>query len=240
MTIYQIKLLDRQIVAEGTMAFIFEKPKDFTFKAGQFGDFTLLNPEETDEEGNTRAFSLTNPPYANDLMVATRMRDTAFKRVLKTLPIGTELKLDAPYGSFTLHNNKAIPAVFLTGGIGITPVRSIVTQATEDKLPHQIYLFYSNNRPEDTAFLEELKSLEKGNSYYKFISTMTVMEKSKQPWTGEKGFINREMLEKYIKDLTTPIYYISGPATMVAAMRKMLNEADINDDNIRTEEFSGY
>ncbi|MDF1929995.1 FAD-dependent oxidoreductase [Legionella pneumophila] len=161
MTIYQIKLLDRQIVAEGTMAFIFEKPKDFTFKAGQFGDFTLLNPEETDEEGNTRAFSLTNPPYANDLMVATRMRDTAFKRVLKTLPIGTELKLDAPYGSFTLHNNKAIPAVFLTGGIGITPVRSIVTQATEDKLPHQIYLFYSNNRPEDTAFLEELKSLEK-------------------------------------------------------------------------------
>lgn len=240
MTIYQIKLLDRQIVAEGTMAFIFEKPKDFTFKAGQFGDFTLLNPEETDEEGNTRAFSLTNPPYANDLMVATRMRDTAFKRILKTLPIGTELKLDAPYGSFTLHNNKAIPAVFLTGGIGITPVRSIVTQATKDKLPHQIYLFYSNNRPEDTAFLEELKSLEKRNSYYKFISTMTAMEKSKQPWTGEKGFINREMLEKYIKDLTTPIYYISGPATMVAAMRKMLNEADINDDNIRTEEFSGY
>lgn len=240
MTIYQIKLLDRQIVAEGTMAFIFEKPKDFNFKAGQFGDFTLLNPEETDEEGNTRAFSLTNPPYANDLMVATRMRDTAFKRVLKTLPIGTELKLDAPYGSFTLHNNKAIPAVFLTGGIGITPVRSIVTQATKDKLPHQIYLFYSNNRPEDTAFLEELKSLEKRNSYYKFISTMTAMEKSKQPWTGEKGFINREMLEKYIKDLTTAIYYISGPATMVAAMRKMLNEADINDDNIRTEEFSGY
>lgn len=240
MTINQIKLLDRQIVAEGTMAFIFEKPKDFTFKAGQFGDFTLLNPEETDEEGNTRAFSLTNPSYANDLMVATRMRDTAFKRVLKTLPIGTELKLDAPYGSFTLHNNKAIPAVFLTGGIGITPVRSIVTQATKDKLPHQIYLFYSNNRPEDTAFLEELKSLEKRNSYYKFISTMTAMEKSKQPWTGEKGFINREMLEKYIKDLTTPIYYISGPATMVAAMRKMLNEADINDDNIRTEEFSGY
>ncbi|ARM33610.1 FAD-dependent oxidoreductase [Legionella longbeachae] len=240
MAIYQIKLIDRQIVAEGTMAFTFEKPKDFTFKAGQFGDFTLLNPKETDEEGNIRAFSLTNPPYANDLMVATRMRDTAFKRVLKTLPLGTELKLDAPSGSFTLHNNKAIPAVFLTGGIGITPVRSIVTQASKDKLPHQIYLFYSNNRPEDTAFLEELKSLEKKNSHYKFIPTMTAMEKSKQPWTGEKGFINREMLEKYIKDLTTPIYYISGPATMVAAMRKMLNEAEINDDNIRTEEFSGY
>jgi len=102
------------------MAFIFEKPKDFTFKAGQFGDFTLFNPQETDEEGNTRGFSLTNPPYASDLMVATRMRDTAFKRVLKTLPLGTELKLDAPYGSFTLHNNKEIPAVFLTGGIGIT------------------------------------------------------------------------------------------------------------------------
>lgn len=240
MPIYNIKLIGKKDVAEGTMAFIFEKPDGFIYKAGQFGDFTLINPKETDAEGNIRSFSLTNPPSAKDLMVTTRMRNTAFKRVLKNLPLDTELKFDAPYGSFTLHNNKEISAVFLTGGIGITPVRSIIMQATKDKLPHQIFLFYSNHKPEDTAFLDELTSLENENLHYKFIPTMTNMDKSKQDWKGETGFINKEMLTKYIKDLTKPIYYISGPPAMVAAMRKMLTEAGIDDDNIRTEEFSGY
>lgn len=240
MSIYEIKLLDRQIVAEGTMSFTFEKPKNFTFKSGQWGDFTLLNPKETDAEGNTRGFSLVSTSDEDKIVVATRMRNTAFKRVLKELPLGTILKFEAPGGSFTLHNNKEIPAVFLTGGIGITPVKSIITQATKDKRPHKIYLFYSNNRPEDTTFLNELIALEKENNYFKFIPTMTAMEKSKQSWSGEIGYINKEMLQKYINDLTKPIYYISGPAAMVVAMRKMLNEANINDDNIRTEEFSGY
>lgn len=240
MTICNIKLIDRKEVAENTMAFLFEKPEGFIYKAGQFADFTLIDPKETDAEGNVRGFSLSNPPYAKEIMITTRMRDTAFKRVLKTLPLGTELKFDAAYGSFTLHNNKDIPAVYLTGGIGITPVRSIVMQAAKDKLPHQIFLFYSNHRPEDTAFLDELKTLEKENPNYHFIPTMTDVDQLKQEWHGEKGYINKMMLEKYIKDLSQPIYYISGPAAMVAAMRKMLNEAGVNDDNIRTEEFSGY
>src|SRR5690348_10544977 len=101
--IANVKPIKKEEVANETMAFHFEKPKDFTFKAGQFGDFTLLNPSETDEEGNIRGFSLSHAPYEEDLMIATRMRDTAFKRVLKNLPLGTEVKLDAPYGNFVLH-----------------------------------------------------------------------------------------------------------------------------------------
>jgi ferredoxin-NADP reductase len=129
MPIYKTILRRKEEVADGTIAFHFEKPGGFTFKAGQFGDFTLINPVETDAEGNTRGFSLASAPYEADLMFATRMRDSAFKRVLKTMAAGTEVSLDAPYGSFTLHNNWRIPAVFLTGGIGVTPVRSIVLQS---------------------------------------------------------------------------------------------------------------
>jgi hypothetical protein len=95
-------------------------------------------------------------PYKDDLMLATRMRDTAFKRVLRTMELSTELTLDAPYGSFTLHNNTQIPAVFLTGGIGVTPVRSIVLQAIHDNVPHRIVVFDSNRMPEDAAFLDQL------------------------------------------------------------------------------------
>ena len=240
MPIYKTILRRKEDIADGTMAFHFEKPEGFAFKAGQFGDFTLINPVETDAEGNIRGFSLASAPYEADLMFATRMRDTAFKRVLKTMEIGTEVSLDAPYGSFTLHNNSKIPAVFLTGGIGVTPVRSIVLQAAHDNLPHKIFLFDSNRRPEDAAFLNELMEAQEKNPNYTFIGTMTEMEKSSQDWDGETGYITKPMLVKYVGDLTLPIYYIAGPAAMVTAMRKALNEAGVDDDNIRTEEFSGY
>jgi ferredoxin-NADP reductase len=173
-------------------------------------------------------------------MFATRMRDTAFKRVLRTMEPGAELMLDGPYGSFTLHNNASTPAVFLSGGIGVTPVRSIVLQAAHAKLPHKIFLFDSNNRPEDAAFLDELTEAHEVNQNYTFIGTMTQMNKSSLAWHGETGYINRAMLLKYINDLALPIYYVAGPQAMVKAMREILNEAGVNDDNIRTEEFTGY
>jgi ferredoxin-NADP reductase len=81
MAIHMVKLIEREAVADGTMAFHFEKPAGFLYRAGQFADFTLINPPETDTEGNTRGFSLASAPYEKDLQIATRMRDTAFKQV---------------------------------------------------------------------------------------------------------------------------------------------------------------
>jgi ferredoxin-NADP reductase len=238
MAILNIKLIKKEVVADGTMAFYFEKPSGFEFKAGQFGDFTLINPPETDEEGNTRGFSLAHAPYEKDLMIATRMRNTAFKRVLKYLPLGTELKFDGPYGDFVLHKTATTPAVFLTGGIGITTVRSIIAQATKDKLPHRIALFYSNKTSEDTAFLDDLKSFASENPQFTFVPVMT--RATAEEWSGENGHVTKEMLSKYVKDLNTPIYYLSGPASMVKAMRQILTDTQVNEDNIRTEEYSGY
>jgi len=120
-------LRKREQIAEGTIAFHFEKPAGFEFRAGQFLDWTLINPPETDAEGNTRAFSIVSAPFESDV-IATRMRDTAFKRVLRSMPLGTEVKIDGPSGSFTLHKNSAKPAVFLAGGIGITPFVSMVAK----------------------------------------------------------------------------------------------------------------
>jgi ferredoxin-NADP reductase len=130
--------------------------------------------------------------------------------------------------------------VFLAGGIGITPFRSILFRAAKEKLPHRIILFYSNRRPEDAPFLEELQALGKENPNYRLIATMTGMGKSHQPWHGETGQINKEMLAKYVKDAVSPIYYIAGPPEMVKGLHTMINEAGVDDDNIRAEEFAGY
>jgi len=168
------------------------------------------------------------------------MRDTAFKRTLKTLLLGSTVKIEGPFGNSTLHNNAAKTAVLLAGGIGITPFRSMVVRAAREKLPHRIFLFFSNRRPEDAPFLEELRAAEKDNPNYKLIATMTEMEKSKRPWHGETGLVNAGMLSKYLKDAQSPVYYIAGPPAMVKAMRDILSKQSVDDDDIRTEEFSGY
>jgi ferredoxin-NADP reductase len=221
------------------MAFHFYRPADFQFKAGQYMNVTLVEPPETDAEGNTRSFSIASAPFETDLTVATRMRDTAFKRVLKAMPPGSEVSIAGPFGSFTLRQNSR-PAAFLAGGIGVTPFRSILLQAAREKLPRRLFLFYSNRRPEDAPFLEELLVLEAKTDGVRVIGTMTDMQKSRRPWQGEIGYITREILAKYVGDLAVPIYYSAGPPGLVAAMQKMLSEAGINDDDILTEEFAGY
>jgi len=235
-----VRFIKSEEVAEGTRAFHFEKPAGFEYKAGQTLDLTIPNPPETDAEGNTRAFSIAHAPHEGDLMIATRMRDTAFKRVLGKLEAGAPLEIDGPFGSFTLHNDTKKAAVFLTGGIGVTPIRAILFDAKERKLAHRILVFYSNRRPEDAAFLSELTALVKDMPTVTFVPTMTDMEKSAQPWSGATGYVTKEMILKELPDVSNAIFYLDGPASMVAAMRKILSEMQVDDDNIRTEEFAGY
>ena len=234
------KLAYRQEIAEGTMAFHFEKPPGWTFEAGQAIDITLLAPSETDAEGNTRTFTIASAPYEKSVMVATRMRDTAFKRMLKVMPVGTAVQMEGPAGDLTLTRDAAHTAVFLCGGIGITPFRSIAFGAAKEHFPHRIFLFYSNRRPEDAAFLAELQALEKQNPNYRLIASMTGMEKSHRPWHGETGMINKEMLVRYLKDASPPVYYIAGPPRMVKGLHTMIKESGFDERDIRTEEFSGY
>lgn len=235
-----IRLTKREDVAEGTMAFYFSRPSGFEFRAGQAIDLTLIDPPKTDAEGDVRTFTIASAPFQEHLMIATRMRTSAFKQVLRDAPAGLELKMDGPSGSFNLHNNEAKPAVFLAGGIGITPFLSIVRQASKDGQRRSLYLFYSNRRPEDSAFLGEFGEASTHASGFHFIPTMTAMEKSRQQWTGETGLIDRGTLLRHIPELQGPIYYLAGPPAMVTAMRHMLISAAVDEDDIRTEEFSGY
>jgi len=241
---FEIALKGKKQIAEGTIAFIFEKPEGFVFKAGQHLRMTLINPPETDAEGGSRFFSLASTPQNPDIVIAVRMRDTAFKRVLKNMRIGEkvliQIMLDVPHGAFALHNDPSKPAVFIVGGIGIVPAYSMIKDATEKKLPHKLFLFYSNRRPEDASFLEDLQKLAEQNLSFKLIATMTKAEKLSKPWKGEVGFIDNAMLTKYVDDLKSPIYYISGLPEMVSAMKKMLADSGVGEDSINAEEFTGF
>lgn len=238
--IVKTKIVRREMVAEETMSFYFEKPEGFVFKAGQYVDLTLIDPPETDREGNSRSLSIASAPFESDFMITTRLRDSSFKRTLRDQFSNIDIKIDGPFGSFTLQKNTERPAVFLMGGIGITPARSIILQATQELLSHRIYLFYSNRRPEDAVFLEDFRMAAEKNKNFTFIPTMTNLEGSQMPWEGERGYIDQELLQKYLPDSKSPIYYTAGPIAMVNAMREILNTAGIDDDDIRSEEFAGY
>lgn len=236
---YKTELLDKKLIVHETMAFWFKKPEGFIFRSGQTIDVTLLDPSETDKKGNTRIFSIVSSPSEPYLMVATRLRKSALKHTLKEMAIGSTVEIVGPFGSFFLHQNTAKEAVFLVGGVGITPFMSIIKDATERSLPHRMTLLYSNHRPEDALFLSELTALKEQNQNFTFVPTMTANDAS-YTWSGERGHISKEMLEKHVSQNGNTIYYSAGPEQMVTAMRKLLVEMGVSEDDIRTEEFSGY
>jgi ferredoxin-NADP reductase len=229
----------RDAVAERTMAFHFDKPAGFQFLAGQSVDLTLLTPPETDPEGDTRTFTIASAPRDDEIVIATRLRDTAFKRVLASVPLGTAVKAEGPAGSFTLHQDASSPAVFLAGGIGITPFRSMIREAAATQSAREMWLFYSNSRPEDAAFLDELQHLADTRPSLHFIPTMTDMATSHRPWHGDTRLIDGEMVGRRLS-ISGPKYYVAGPPAMVKAMLTILTSAHVADLDIRTDEFAGY
>jgi ferredoxin-NADP reductase len=237
---YQVRLQRRDEIAAGTMAFHFEKPAGFAFEPGQAIDVVLIEPPTADPSSARHTFSIVSAPFEGELVVATRMRDSAFKRALKSLPIGAPARIEGPSGSFQLRCDPARPAVFIAGGIGITPFVSILRQAAQEHSPRRLALIYSNRRPEDTAFLTELQDLEERNRNFRLFATMTQMDKSARPWGGETSLVDAELLQRCVGALGAAIYYVVGPPAMVEAMRQTLGRTGVAEDDIRSEEFYGY
>jgi ferredoxin-NADP reductase len=217
-------LIGREEVAAGTMAFHLSRPGGFAFQAGQSVTVSLPDPAS-----GQRIFSLASAPFESELMFATRMRDaSAFKQALKAVPTGTSLRLRGPRGAMTLHEDDSRAAVFIAGGIGITPFRSIVRQAVHERRPLPLFLLYSNRRPQDAAFLSELRDMAPQG--LRLLARMTDAE----------GFVDAPTLGRFAADAPAPVYYLAGPPAMVNAMKAILRGASVADADVRSEQFYGY
>lgn len=239
MSTHETVLARREGIAAGTMAFYFAKPEGFQFKAGQAIDL-ILDGEDAAMQGARHTFSLINSPSSAELAIATRIRDTAYKQALRSLPVSARVHIEGPFGSLTLHNNRTRPAVLIAGGIGITPFISILRQAAEEKTAHRLVLLYANRRPEEAAFLTELQQLERENRNFRFMPLMTQAHTSAQSWPGARGHIDAVVLKGIADEWPASIWYVAGPPAMVEGMRRSLTEARVDPDDVRTEEFHGY
>ena len=227
-------LRSRETVAEGTVAFHFDKPEGFHFKPGQAIDLVL---------GELRhAYSIVSAPFEDELVIATRMRDSEFKRALKAAAPGTRMGIDGPFGSLTLHKDASRPAILIAGGIGITPFMSMLRQAAADGFKRKIVLVYSVRRPADAAFLHELREMEsrdRGN--FRLVLTVTQPETAGAEWRGETGHVGEKLIARIRGELpSNPVYYLAGPPAMVAGLKETLERAKVDEDDVRAEEFFGY
>lgn len=228
---FNLSFTGKEEIAHKTYSFKFKKPEDFAFKAGQYMTVFLGS--------DSHDFSIASSPHEDYVMVATRIRGSVFKEKLMNLAEGDGVEVHAPAGSFTLPKEKDLPIVYVAGGIGITPVRSMVKFEEDERLNRPITLFYSNRRPEDSAFLHEMESVALDN--YRFIPAMTSMEESHSEWNGEVGYITHGLLQKYVPDFTKPLFYIVGPPAFVNAMNDLLTSLDqVPSTHVRAEDFAGY
>jgi ferredoxin-NADP reductase len=120
------------------------------------------------------------------------------------------------------------------------PAFSMIKDALEKKLLHPLFLFYSNRREEDAPFLGELETLARQHPSFKLIATLTKPKKAASSWRGETGRIDHSMIKRYVDDLTSPVYYVAGLPDMVSAMKTVLTDSGVSEENIRAEEFTGF
>jgi len=237
MPLFTATLEGREEVARGTLAFRFARPEGFAFNAGQAVSLTLVDPPETDAKGNSRTFSLASAPSEKSLQVATRMRDTAFKRVLGSLAPGATVKLRGPMGNFTLPDDASRPVVLLAGGIGITPYMSMLREEEHNASRRPRVLLYSNRSPADAPFLTELHRLARPGTGLRMVAAITENAPAPGTWGG---IADPEFLRRELHDVAGAIHYLAGPPGMVGALRKALVAMGANAADIRTDEFYGY
>jgi glycine betaine catabolism B len=250
--------LTKKDKVEGTdvMSFKFSKQNGqlenktlFDYTAGQFAFFDIGEVYD-DPKGPIRHFTISSSPSENFIMFSTRIRDSPYKKRLSTLDEGAKVKVRGPEGQFVLHQDYSKPAIFLSGGIGVTPFRSMIKYATDKQLPARIIMFDSNRNRSNILFKKEFDNWAGINKNLKIIYTISEEEQqheqsisTENDWKGEYGRINKAMILKYLNTdvLNNSIFYICGPPGMLKSMQALLQEElNIPKERIKIEEFTGY
>lgn len=241
---FELTLLEKQKI-EGTdvMSFKFSKTS-LQYKAGQYAYFDI-GGVHNDPKGPIRHFTIASSPTEDFILISTRIRSSPYKKRLSLLESGVKIKVRGPEGKFVLHEDYSKSAIFLSGGIGVTPFRSMIKYATDKQLPLRIIMFDSNRNQENILFKKEFDECSNINKNLKIIYTITDEAQNQSGtnnWQGEKGRIDKAMLARYFGDSeqNSAVFYICGPPAMIKAMQELLQDLEISSDQIMVEEFTGY
>ena len=233
----QATVAEKREVAKGTLLVLFAVESYPPYRPGSYFWVELPDRGHHDEKGLRRHISLvTSPTEAGVVGLATRLRDTAFKRTLAELEVGDEVEVEEPKGSFLLPADTSVDYVFVAGGIGITVFRSMLRYIADKTLPYRVTLVYSNRDRESAAFLDELEELERRIDGLQVVLTMTEQE----GWEGESRRIEAEVLRELLGGLDDRQFLVAGPPPMAEGVSGSLLAAGLREDSVLADKFSGY
>lgn len=210
----------------------FRRPEGFNYLPGQWAFVTLGSLNEQ----KTKPLSFSSSPTEDFLEFTKSLTGHEFSNDFARMGLGDAATIRGPYGKLTLQeNHKKI--CMLSGGIGITPLRSMVRYSTDKELKTSIILLYSNRFEDALVFMDDFDEMLVRNPNFKVITAIT---RPSQIWKGLTGRINREMIEKRVPDYAERFFYSCGSKPMVDAMVDMLSNMGLPEAQIKYEYFSGY
>ena len=218
-------------------SFRFRAPEDAYFNAGQIFNLTI----RIEGKDSTKHFSFSNSPMEKGYIEFTkRITGSEFSRALDHLREGDWARINMPFGSFA-YKGEDEKIAFITGGIGITCVRSICKFVCDMKLQTDMVLLYSSKTAEDIVFLEDFDKMTSVNNKLRVVYTLTSPDIDSRSWTGRTGRISSAMVREEIPDISERMFYLTGPPGMVDSLSSILtDELNIETDKIRQERFLGY
>ena len=212
---------------------------DITYQASQV---FLLYVDPDISKNLSHPMSIASSPTEDNLVFTTRIREESlFKQKFSRLEPGDELALMGPGPSrFVLPDDPSNEVVFLGGGIGITPFRSMAKYATDNGLTHKITLLYSSKTAEDIVYKDEWKDLQESNPNLTVVYTVTRPQDINPQWNGRIGRIDQEFIRENVKELDKAIFYICGPPDLIKSLSGLLRDLKVEPQRIRVESFHGY
>src|SRR6186997_2287788 len=233
----QATVAEKRQVAKGTVFVRFAVEDYPDYRPGAYFWVELPDRGHEDEKGLRRHISLATSPTERGVVgLATRMRDSAFKRTLGELEVADEVQVEEPKGSFLLPEDTGEEYVFVAGGIGITVFRSMLRFIADESLPYRVTLVYSNRESESAAFLDELEELDERIEGLRVILTMT----DEPGWAGEKRHLDANVLGELVGGLDGKVFLVAGPPPMAEAVTGSLTDAGVPEERVLADKFSGY
>lgn len=235
---FSLPLLQKNKVSPDTFVFDFGIVKNFKFTPGQYMEWTLPH-HNADSRGNRRYFSIASAPNDNlQMAVKFYTPSSSYKKALLALSPGQEIIASSLSGDFVLSKDHSKPLVFIAGGVGIAPFRSIIEDIVQKKEKVNIVLLFANKKPEDIIFSDTLEKARLNGVTTHYILT----DKTSLPpdWKGLVGHITPETVHSVIPDFRERKFYVSGPQLMVQNFDKVLKEAGVSRKNIKVDFFPGY
>lgn len=235
-----LKLTRQKKLAKNTIGFWFKPKQPMNFIAGQFLEWTLPH-FRPDSRGIRRFFTIASSPTEKDILLVTKFakKSSSFKIALDQLKPGGKITVSNPIGEFMLPKELNRSLVFIAGGIGITPFRSIIKNMLDNNLSRPITLFYLNQTRDDIIFKDIFDEAEKKIG---LVTVYTLIEKEHIPpnWPGRVGSITPAVIKEDVSDYKTRLFYVSGPEPMVRTLEKMLTRMGIKKNDIKRDYFPGY